>query len=435
MKRTAALFLAVLLCLLLSGCDLFTVTTDELLSPPLPTGNYYPISLAFKKAAPQEYVLKFPTAGENRSAIITEDIDGDKTEEAFVFYATSEDDVLSMHVNFIRKGNKEWKSVAETSVIASDVEKVDFCDLNGDGKKELLIGWEVYGSSEKKLGVYSLENNKINELFLSKYTSYISCDLESNGKNEIFIQYLDQKELSNQAAVYSFQNGSFTQISGCLMDGTVKNVNKIELNELSNGRTAVFIDETKGLGAVTEVLFIQNGELVNPLLDTGKFENVITLRGLNIKSTDINGDGRLEIPTAVEMPSVDSGEEQFYYTNWCSFDGENMTVESVSYFNTSDGYYLNLNENTVGKIAIEKDSKNKQRTFYLYDSETKTVGKKLFSVYSMEKRTFEEKKKKETDLFLLKSTNSTVFAGSVNETAGDISIDRKQLKEMFKIIN
>ena len=76
-KKIECFIAAILLCFALCGCDMFTIDTEQLVTPPELTGDMYPIGKALSKSIKGEYHLKYPSLGENRSAIILEDIDGD----------------------------------------------------------------------------------------------------------------------------------------------------------------------------------------------------------------------------------------------------------------------------------------------------------------------------------------------------------------------
>lgn len=433
-KKLLAALLCVLCAISLCGCDLLVFDTEELLAPPELTGDMRPIGEALKNSAGVGYTLKYPTSGDRRSAVILEDIDGDATFEALAFYSTSDDELINMHVNVIRRKGEEWKSVADQSIVAAGVEMVDFCDLDGDGVLEILVGWEIYGSSEKQLAVYSLSGDVLTQRMLQQYTGFLCCDLDGDGENEIFIHLLNATEGVNKATVYNLHEGGIQQTAGCMMDSAVKTAQAPRLADLSNGKSAIYIDEIKGVGAVTEVLFLQNGELVNPLLDTeNAYENTKTLRASALMLEDINGDGILEIPVASELPAADGSQEKLYYTNWCSFNGEKLTTQLVTVHNTVDGYYLTLPSRLIGRIAITKDVTNHRRIVHSFDSENGIVGGRVATIIAVEIDTFESKDYDKGSFAEITRNDNTVFCATVFEN-GEINVTFEELKDMFKLI-
>lgn len=430
-KKTACLLIAFCMLFVLSGCGLSG--GNKLVSPPELTGEMYPISKALRDSAGSDYDLKYPTSGERRSAIVLEDINSDGTFEAFAFYSTNEDEMTHMHINVICQKDDGWVSVNDQTIVATGVETVDFCDLNNDGIEEILVGWVVNGTSEKQLSVFTFENDKLVQKLIQPYTNFICCDLDNNGISEVFVHLLNTSEKSNKAIIYSFNGGDMAQTAGCIMDRNVKTSEPPTVSVLSSGQKAIYIDEIKGVGAVTEVLYFLRGELVNPLLDTeNSYENTVTLRAASLRFKDINADGIIEIPVASDLPGA-GNDESAYYTNWCSFNGEKLSTKLVTLVNTVDGYYLILPNSYIGNIAVLKDLDEHKREIYTYDQATETVGDPLFSITAVDIKKWQSDDYDTSGMTEITRTDSTVFAAAVSGTESfKISID--EMKNMFKII-
>ncbi len=432
-SKIIALLTAVFFSFSLTGCNMFSVDTEKLMTPPELTGEMSPINRAIKKSIKGEYQLKYPSSGDRRSAIILEDIDLDGTFEAFAFYSTQDDEMTNMHINVVRKTESGYKSVAEQSVVAGGVERIDFCDLDADGVKEILVGWEVYGSSEKQLCVYSLNGKTISQRLSEKYTGFICCDLTGSGDNELFINLLDTSEMLNSASVYRFSGDGLQKIGGCVLDSGVKTAAAPVHSKLVTGQSAIYIDEIKGAGAVTEVLVFKDGELKNPLLETeDAIENIRTVRAASIRCTDVDSDGFIEIPVATKLPNAAESDELLYYTNWCDFDGENLVTRKITVFNTIDGYYVEVPKNLEGHLAVLKDTENHRRVFYYFDPETGVIGERLASVEVIGAKKWDDKKTDKTNSFELAREDNNVFIGSVNVT-NTVSISKKELKRLFNL--
>ena len=424
--------LAIMLIFSLAGCSIFTIDTEQLMTPPELTGDMYPIFRALNTSIKGEYQLKYPSLGDRRSAIILEDINGDGNTEAFAFYSTSDDEMTNMHINAICLSGESYKSVAEQSIVAGGVERVQFCDLDGDGVKEIIVGWEVYGSSEKQLCVYSLKEKTLSQRLGEKYTGFICCDLSGDKNEQLFVHHLNTSDMINSATLYKFYDDGFEKIGGCVLDQAVKTVSEPVISKLSNGQNAVYIDEIKGAGAVTEVLFFTDGELKNPLLETDNtIENIRTLRSASIQSKDIDGDGIIEIPVATNLPNAAGGEELLFYTNWCVFSGENLITKRITVVNTIDGYYLEIPQKLAGHLAVLKDTDKHRRVFYYYNSELEEPGDRLFTVSVVSVKDW-EKETNNMNMFELGRLSESCFVGSVNLTATE-AVTQEMLKDMFKI--
>ncbi len=433
LKKAIITIIVMVMCLMICGCDIFD-NKDDLVSPPELTGEMSPIAEALYSSVGTDCDLKYPASGDRRSAIVLEDINGDGIFEAFAFYSTSNDEMTTMHINAIFQIDGKWISVSDKTIVAIGVEEVDFCDLNNDGVEEILVGWEVNGSNEKQLGVFTFVENAITQLALQTYTDFMCCDLDNNGTNEIFVHLLNTAEKTNKAIVYNYNENGMEQTAGCVMDASVKSTEKPMLSTLSNGQKAIYIDEIKGVGAVTEILYMSKGELINPLLDTvNSFENISTLRAAALTTQDINNDGILEVPVASDLPNAGHGDEKLYYTNWCSFNGEKLSVKLITVVNTVDGYYLIVPNSMLGSIAVLKDIDNHERTFYRYDVANDIMGNMLFKITVIDAYEW-DKEEYNKDLSEITRTADVVFACELGEGASQIGVTMDTIKEIFKLV-
>lgn len=369
LKRILILLLISAVALCFSGCDLVTVNTEELLSPPELTGELRLIKEALESSVNTPITLKYPSSGEYRSPVILRDINGDGTDEAFAFYSTSDTELTSMNLSVVKYDKKEnrWIAFDRQTLTGSGVEKVVFSDLDSDGTEEIVVGWEIYAASEKQLAIYSVGETATTQRMLERYTTFLSTDLDEDKRPEILMQFLDTDAATNTASLVVLDQNGVLKYGQCVMDGTVKTVLTPVLSTLSNGRTAVYFDEIKGVGAITEVIFFSKGELQNPLFDKEKLENKTTLRDSALLINDINNDGVLEIPIAKELINADvTSTEKLNYTSWCSFNGENFTEMKLSIINTLDGYRIDIPTKWYEKIAIAKNTEKRERVVYNY---------------------------------------------------------------------
>ncbi len=434
LKKPVVLLLAICICVLLCGCDLFN-NTDDLVSPPALTGDMSPIADALYKSVGTDLDLKYPDTGDHRSAIVLEDINGDSIFEAFAFYSTSDDEMTTMHINVICQSDGKWASASDQTIVANGVEMIDFCDLNGDGTKEILVGWNVNGISEKQLSVFTFDRKNLTQQLLQAYTGFLCSDLDSNGSYEVFVHHLNTAEKTNKAMIYNYGNDGVAKTAGCLMDGTVKSASAPVLSALSNGQKAIYIDEIKGVGAVTEVLYLSQGEMVNPLLDSvNSFENILTLRAASLATQDINKDSILEIPVATDLPNAVEGGEKLYYTNWCSFNGESLSVKLVTIVNTVDGYYLSVPNNMVGNVSVLKSIENHEREFYFYDAAAQTTGDMLFKISAIPVSEWDSADFERGSLTELARKEATVFVLKLMPYAQKFGINTELIQQTFSVI-
>lgn len=437
--KVISVLIAFAICFLLCGCDIFASDTAELLSPPELSGDISPIADAIAKSAGGAYTLKYPSDGNFRSAVVQNDIDGDGRLEAFAFYSMKEKengaDAVNMYINVITLTDGGWVCADKQKIVAGGVERIDFCDLDGDGISEVLVGWEIYGASEMQLAVYSLENGKLTQRTMQKYSRFVCCDLNEDGINEILIIKFSAAEQLNSASVYNLTEGGVTELYSCELDKTVQSIGEPLVSYLSSGKPAVYIDEIKGVGAITEVLFVEKNRLVNPLMNAESRETLATLRSAGIGVKDINDDGILEIPVQENVPSLTKStlNEKLYLTNWCSYNGETLTNQMTAMINSSDGYYYILSQKWTGQIAVLKDTDKRLREIYLYNSEDSSAGEMLVSFKTVPRADWESGKYKGKGFEKITQDEISVYLCKISDTAATQGITLEVIKKNFKL--
>ncbi len=435
LKKITVLLMVFVLAFFSCGCDFFTTDIAELLVPPALSDDLKEISYAIRDSVDKNYTLKYPQKGDYRSAIIQKDINLDGSLEAFAFYSVKDQDVETMNINAIVKKDGKWQSVGSQAIVGSTVHRVEFCDLDNDGCSEILVGWQIYGTSEMQLAVYGFKDNLLTQRILKRYTHYVTCNLDENKTNEILIIDSDAEKGQNTASLYGMSEKGVVLNSKCFLDSKVESFGHPVVSELSSGKPAVYIDSVKGIGAITEVLFLEKNKLVNPLLDSKTKETTATLRSASFETQDFNGDGVLEIPVQLHVPSVSKSKvaEKLYLTNWCSFNGELLTTQITSMINVIDGYYYNLPASWVGKIAILKDTDNNIREIYTYDTEEMLVGKSLLYIRAVSKKDWKNGIYDALNLIKIGETEKSVITCRISKEGKEKGVTVDNVKANYGI--
>lgn len=434
-KKILYLTLCFAAVLSLSGCNFFTPDTAELLSPPTLTGDMFPINEAIEKSESDKFTFQYPSRGNYRTAVIRHDVDKDGILEAFAFYSTTAKEGTQMNINMIANEGGEWHSVAKQSIAAGGVDRIDFCDLDGDRIDEILVGWEIYGTSELQLAVYSLGDNTLTQRMLEQYTHYVTCDLDKNDINEVFIARSAPSEGRNSAHLFSLTNVGVTQISSCQLDPTAKILNHPIVSTLSNGENAVYIDEIKGVGATTEVIFLEKGKLVNPLLDPAAKETTATLRIATMECRDINDDNILEIPVRREVPTVTrtNDSEKQYLTDWCSFNGTTLTSQMTTFVSVSEGYYYIIPAKWIDKIALLRDESSGLTEIYRFNSDENVSAERLLYIRSVKKADWDSGVYKSQDVTEIVNNGETSYICYISAAAEADGITAERVKNDLKL--
>ena len=299
----AALGAALALCL--SGCIFEPV--DKLYALPVLPQEYRELQNTID-ATMSELGAEYATInyGSNTSTIQLLDMDGDGDQEtAAVFLrVTAVKDEKSgeekpMRVCLFRQGeDQSYHQVYMLEGNGTSINSVAYEDLTGDGSRELIVSWQL-SAGVHILSAYNFVPGGANELMSTTYNEgYVTADLDQDGSRELIIFQQDiTGEGYNVAEYYDYQDGVMVLSStGTLSDG-LKDVIRADTGLLSDGRPGVYVTLELETGYVTDVLTLDRTGLINVTRDAESGMSLATAwTNTNATTTDINGDGVLEIP-------------------------------------------------------------------------------------------------------------------------------------------
>ena len=425
---------AALLCLfMLTSCSEFDSNTKSLLLAPRQEELYH-IQKALEKSAGSDITLKYPTSGEYRSAFVLKDINGDGENEAFAFYSKTVEEAVTMNINVISSNGEEWESKGNSNVVAGGIEKVVFCDLDGDGVEEIIVGWTVFGNVDKQLAVYSFDGEGLKKRVGEKYSDFICGNLTGDNKNEIIVLGINATDKSAIAKVFSLNEGSVSEIGAVQLDGGITSFYTPVLSKLSNSKPAVYVDAVKGVGLITEILWFEKDTLMH-LNRTNEAEESQTFRTTLATVKDFNSDGILDVPLSEILKSTEKNEEidKVYVTNWSNFDGKNFKTVASAFMNYSDGYYLTISPQMLDKLYLARKTDSRLRIFYSYDLRTQTQGDEVFRIMAVDKNIYNEDIYKEQNYENIYETDKFVYLIRVQKD-NPIGMTDEKLRTSFGIL-
>lgn len=431
MKKLLSIFCAVCLMLSLCGCGLPDGNVDTLLSPPAPSGELYDVWQVISGLTADQITLKYPSSGEYRSAITTKDLNGDNIYEAIAFYSTTLDNVTTMHISLIAKSGNEWSSFGDVSLVATGVEKVEFSDINGDGISEIVVGWNVYGSVQKSVGVYSVEKSGLVGRILENHTSYICRDFDFDGNPDLLVINKDTIKETSSAKLLDLTADGAKELGSCQLDPSVTEYLEPIVFSLEN-KTAVYIDGIKGAGMVTEMLIIENSIITNLSFSGGTNTAFDTYRATTSPTLDINGDENYDIPISYLLTQAAVPSENVYKTNWYSFDGEGISLTVSTIMNYADGYSLEIPEKWDASISASMSTADKTLTIYRLDNQSGASAEMLLKISAVSKDGTLTPSL--TGSTVVGETDKITYYATLGSYTGIEAISEEELRSLFKIL-
>ena len=226
-RLTALMLLAVTAMFVFSGCSLQMKTPDELMSPPKIAGGYQNLQDSFEAVAGENVELETPMNGEHKSAFIIDDFDSDGNEDAMVFYSEKgKKSTVNIGIFNKDKDSDKWDYIKSVKGLGNSVDTVVLDDMNGDGLKEVVVGWNLLNLS-KQLSVYEPStldsSNYFYEMGSFQYSLFDMIDIDSDSHKELFFVNLENtnnvQSASAQAAKISKDGKKVESVGKTALDG------------------------------------------------------------------------------------------------------------------------------------------------------------------------------------------------------------------------
>ena len=372
MKRIKLTGLLLLIILSTSGCIGMNTSVQGLLKPPKLPLQLEEIKQVLDAKYEKELSYINPIKGDHTNATQFIDLDNDGIEEVLIFHRL-ERDSAPLRVTLLYQSDHGWLMDETISGIGFDISRVQYSDLNADGHKEILIGWQGGNTTKKGLSIYSYDNGRIDALFDTPYTEFAVGDMTGDGKKELIIVELDRTEGISMATLY---DSDMTYLDEVKMEGFINGYYNTVVGNASSEQLGYFIDASSGAhSAFTDLLVYNDGELMNVFYDP-KWRRVDkTYKAYPAKSIDVDGDDIVEIPM-LRAPFGYEGSsmaETEWITTWYKWDGNSgLIFSSESYTNGRLGfeYHFPFKWKQNMTVGLSGDELN-HVTLYYVDSYSK----------------------------------------------------------------
>ncbi|MBQ6569693.1 MAG: hypothetical protein IJL87_05510, partial [Clostridia bacterium] len=449
--------------------------SSSLLRPPRETGDREGIREAIESWSGTKIVYKYPMGGEHRSAIIMNDLNGDGSQETVAFYKRADSDE-SIHVIMLKEHHGRWIVCNDLIGPGTGIDKVMFCNLDGEDGPEVAVSWSVFNNVQKTVRIYSFRNDStfievdtsyVDPVQLNKhdvtYNEILCGDFDNDKKDELLtfvlasptnqtlasanmVEYYINDETGDPFSTVTWTAAldnsiiSYQKIRACrICDDTESDETAEEQQE--NSYNAVVVDGVNAQNMiVTDVVCWDNdtGSLCAPFynFETGLSERFV--RSVSVMSQDINGDGLVELPEAVIMPSYTAESvDPLYMLRWnryVSDTGAHTEPMLNTVFYSDDGYFVTIPESWVGKITAKLDAANSTLYFYAFDEINNSFGNELFRIHSCSEDEFNSFE--EQGFFRLATVGTKVYCSRLFETsfADGLIVSQDVVFSLFKLI-
>lgn len=366
MKKRIFPIVFLLAALVFSGCALRTV--EEMYSLPKRSDKYKKLQSAIDQAMDGlEYAA--PTSGDNRQILQNADLDGDGVDEYIIFAKSDSEKPLRMLV-FRQEPDG-------TCILAEDIAfrghafvQVEYVEVDELPGCEIVFGRQLSDQLMGTVNIYSFGGGAVRQLLSSTYTRFLTCDLNTDGRRELLVLRPGESDMETGVAVlYSFKDDVVERSAEAPMSARAQDIKKITPSHLYGGDSAVYVSSAgRGDAVVTDVFALREERLVNVSYSFDQGNSVAPLRNYAVYASDLDSDGVLELPKLMSMKPIyqgGAGEDQ-YLLRWYSMDLYGNEVDKLCTFhNFSSGWYLRLGNTWAQYLTM--DRRGAEYTFYMWD--------------------------------------------------------------------
>ena len=387
MRRFITVLLISLSVFTLHGC-MFDVQNAEIMRPPkLPT------ELEAVKTALFDYYgsglrLMNPSSGALKAAIQFIDLNGDQQEEAVaLFKDEDEQNALKVAILYKDEGNI-WETLAPIVGIGYDVDQIGFPDLNGDGVKEIVVGWLGGSSLSKGLSVYQANyalsaysggTMVYEEIFREVYTNFHIADMDLDGADELVTFLMSRPENRAEARLYTLGPDGVSRQDSVMLSSDAHRYERMISGIVEDGRYGIVLDASLSGGATfSEALVETDGKLIRRFGVQGTSENAPTYRFDFRLTEDVDKNGWIEIPTLVSPLGYDrvAKRDVPWITQWNRWDSEENLIPVMKTYDDqrlgfrifmpiiwNDTVTLTRNDQGIAFVEVQEDGIKRIKIF------------------------------------------------------------------------
>ena len=339
--------------LLLSGC--FSMDKDYFYALPKRTEKYRDLQAAAEQAMGSgEYSA--PVAGSNRQAVQQADLDGDGTDEALIFCKIGAERPLKVLI--LKQTEEDYRVLCTLEGDGTAFDSVEYAQVDNEPGMEILLSRRIGEQVQQYLTVYSLRGGTAKELMSSPYTASATLDMDGDLRTDLFLVRANADGPNGFADLYRYRDGAMQKDNEASLSTSVESVKRVITGKIAENVPAVFVgsalDESH---LITDVFALRDNVFTNISQNAESGQSSQTVRNYYVYSTDIDGDGVIEMPNTLPLtplPNDESSEGQ-YRIAWYSLGVNGERTEKVStYHNYAEGWFFFLPDAWCENLAVDK---------------------------------------------------------------------------------
>ena len=441
MKPILAMLGACLLTGLLTSCSMVpAANTEDLLEPPKLSPDQSALAEALERGlGTDDFTLKYPTSGENRSAYILCNLDDESSNEAVVFYQVTGSDTIRMNI-LDQNDQGKWESVYDMAGAGDDVYTVDLAPISTLDRNNLIISWKDRGRTELDIEIYSYEEGTLSNLFSGTGDRLYFMDVNEDGYSEmVLLGWASSRDPSIQLVRRA--GSRVIARDETILSNRAIDFSGLTLGKTLDGDTAIYVDELISSSSAATDIVVLNGynmEVVTAVdeeeLEEEDFVSLYdqTVRPAELTCQDYNDDGIIDIPISTLMPGYSSSDEDenIYRIDYQNlYDGELLPAYSVV-SNREMGYIFMMPDSWVDEVTVRRVTETNEWQFVVYNGDLNSSGTVLLSLKVSSHQDYQDKFS--TGVYFTLATKGIFeYTASIPTTDHELSITESEVRSRF----
>lgn len=236
------------------------------------------------------------------------------------------------------------------------------------------------------------------------------------------------------AVLYSYQAGKTQRSVERELSQEPSHIRRIQSGKLQGGKPAIFVASAVNDNAIVTDIFAMRGRHFENISYSSEANTSIqTMLNFYVYAEDIDGDGVLELPSAVPMEAMSQWREgdQTSLLRWFSMNLEGQEVDKLYTFHDFlGGWYVQLDESWAERVTVEQWGDS--FTFYVWDEDYITAAE-IFNIYILTGGDRDEEAQK-NGRFPLYRAEGVAYAARLGGDAPMYGITKEYLNTSFRLI-
>ena len=428
-KKFLCVLLTSLALLVLGGCSL-KFGDGLLLLPKVPT-EYVQLQQQLNAILQNGAVYAVADSGTNRQAVQLVDLDGTGDEEALAFFRT---ETGAYQVYAFRKEGERYDQIGMAEGYGTSLRAIYYPTL-GDGRLGLAMCWGFDEGGTYGMTVYDFAQDGMNVLMDIQYADVVIEDIDGDGAQEMAFAVRDSVSGIYSARVCQFREGQYRILYDVPMCLEVRAVAGMRFGKVDSNQVGLYIDSLATTGGyVTDLIWYDGRMAANRTIDQASGSGAKTWRPASVSCTDVNGDGRVDVPVAHTFSYEPNEIEQRSRLDWVNYDelgGETLVSSTVH--RTGENWYMVWPESWGEQVRMDTFSAVAQAQTVFWQSGRDGQQQPVLTVYVFTGDSRESDAALYRKLQSLASTPNGLYRCDPHEDA-PLALDMAQLRTLFHTI-